>query len=151
MTPRRRRMTLVAMIVGGVAAAVGLSLLAFQENLLYFYTPTQLVQGDAPAIGGIRLGGMVAGGSREPGSLVVTLEVTDFEHTVPVIYEGVLPDLLTDPEGNIRVEQGVVVEGRLDADGRFVADRVLAKHDEEYMPAEIKAMHDGRDAEGDAP
>ena len=138
MTPRRQRMVLVGLFVAGVAVAVGLALRAFQENLLYFYTPTQAIAGEAPDGKKIRLGGMVQKGSvrREPGDLEIRFDVSDNEKTMTVAYSGVLPDLFK--EG-----KGVVASGRLQGDGVFAATEVLAKHDENYMPPEAaKALED---------
>lgn len=133
MTRRRKRLILVSLLVTGVAAAAGLALTAFQQNLLYFFSPTQVAAGEAPSGYPFRLGGLVATDSveRESGSLHVRFQVTDGSRSVPVIYTGVLPDLF-------REGQGVVAHGQIDADGTFRADQVLAKHDEEYMPPEVK-------------
>lgn len=131
MTPRRRqRLLLVGLAVAGVAVAVTFSLRAFRENLTYFFSPTQVAAGEAPART-FRLGGLVLENSvqREPGSLTVRFVVSDFAHDVPVEYTGVLPDLFK--EG-----KGVVVRGRLGA-GKFVAEEVIAKHDENYTPPEV--------------
>lgn len=132
MTARRQRMLLVAAVVIGVAAAVGLGLRAFQENLLYFYSTTQVMAGEAPANDKFRLGGIVVEGSveREPGSLKVRFVLTDTLTPVPVAYEGILPDLF-------REGQGIVAHGSLNEEGVFVADEVLAKHDENYMPPAV--------------
>ncbi len=134
MTPRRQRMVLVGLFVAGVAVAVGLALRAFQENLLYFYTPAQAIAGEAPDGKKIRLGGMVQKGSvrREPGDLELRFDVSDNEKTMTVAYSGVLPDLFK--EG-----QGVIAMGQVDANGIFRAEEVLAKHDENYMPPEVAA------------
>ncbi|MFO7276507.1 MAG: cytochrome c maturation protein CcmE [Pseudomonadota bacterium] len=143
MTPRRRRLILVVGILAGVSIATALALRAFQENVMFFFNPSQVAAGEAPTDARFRLGGMVAKGSvqRTPGSLEVRFVVTDFKRDVPVVYSGVLPDLF-------REGQGVVAHGRLNADGVFVADEVLAKHDENYMPPEvanaIKDQHGGR-------
>jgi cytochrome c-type biogenesis protein CcmE len=127
-------MVLVGLFVAGVAVAVGLALRAFQENLLYFYTPTQAIAGEAPDGKKIRLGGMVQKGSvrREPGDLELRFDVSDNEKTMTVAYSGVLPDLFK--EG-----QGVIAMGQVDANGIFRAEEVLAKHDENYMPPEVAA------------
>jgi cytochrome c-type biogenesis protein CcmE len=132
MTPRRRRMMLVGLIVLGVGAAVAFALTAFQENLLYFYTPSDVSAGKAPVDKAFRLGGMVPEGSfkRPPGSMEATFVLTDFASNVTVRYAGVLPDLF-------REGQGVVTRGRLGTDGVFVAEEVLAKHDENYMPPDV--------------
>lgn len=132
MTPRRkRRLAMVSVLVVGVAGAAALFLAAFRENLVYFYTPSEVVAGEAPAERRFRIGGLVVDGSveRAPDSLQVRFAVTDTARTVAVTYDGVLPDLF-------REGQGIVADGRLDGNGTFVADRVLAKHDENYMPPE---------------
>jgi len=132
MTPRRRRLILVLGIVVGVSIAGALALSAFRRNVTFFFDPTQVAAGQVPAGERFRLGGMVTQGSlhRAPGSLEVRFVVTDFNHDVPVRYSGVLPDLF-------REGAGVVAHGRLSGDGTFVADEVLAKHDEKYMPPEV--------------
>jgi cytochrome c-type biogenesis protein CcmE len=132
MTPRRRRMALVLGIVAGVSIAGALALSAFRRNVTFFFDPTQVAAGQVPAGERFRLGGMVTQGSlsRAPGSLEVRFVVTDFSHDVPVSYTGVLPDLF-------REGAGMVAHGRLRTDGTFVADEVLAKHDEKYMPPEV--------------
>jgi cytochrome c-type biogenesis protein CcmE len=131
MTPRQRRMTLVLGIVAGVSIAGALALTAFRQNVMFFFDPTQVASGQAPAGQRFRLGGMVVKGSvhREPGSLVVHFVVTDFKNDVPVTFDKVLPDLF-------REGTGVVAHGRMQS-GTFVADEVLAKHDENYMPPDV--------------
>lgn len=133
MTPRRKRIALVLGIVAGVAVAAVLALQAFRSNVMYYFDPTQVAAGEVKAGQRFRLGGMVEVGSvkRQSGSLEVNFMVTDFRHQLPVRYTGVLPDLFKE-------NSGVVAHGRLDADGTFVADEVLAKHDENYMPPEVK-------------
>jgi len=132
MTPRQRRMTLVLGIVAGVGIAGALALSAFRQNVTFYFDPTKVAAGEVKPGEHFRLGGMVTKGSvkREPGSLEVHFTVTDFEHDVPVSYTGVLPDLF-------REGTGVVAHGHLDGHGTFVADEVLAKHDEKYMPPEV--------------
>ncbi|TFG83652.1 MAG: cytochrome c maturation protein CcmE [Chromatiales bacterium] len=132
MTPRRQRMIVVGLVLAGVAVAVGLSLRAFQENLLYFYTPTQVLAGEPPEGKRFRLGGLVEKGSvrREPGALEVRFDVVDNQERMTVAYAGVLPDLFRDG-------QGVIAMGHFGQDGIFRADEVLAKHDENYMPPEV--------------
>jgi cytochrome c-type biogenesis protein CcmE len=132
MTPRRRRMWLVLGIVAGVGIAGALTLSAFRQNVTFFFDPSEVAAGHVPVGERFRLGGMVTQGSvrRAPGSLEVHFVVTDFSHDVPVVYDKVLPDLF-------REGAGVVAHGRLRADGTFVADEVLAKHDEKYMPPEV--------------
>jgi cytochrome c-type biogenesis protein CcmE len=131
-TARRQRLYLVALVVVAVGAAVALALRAFQENILFFYTPTQLLAGEPPAGKKFRLGGLVTQGSvrRTEGELEVRFDVTDNRETVTVSYTGVLPDLFRDG-------QGVIALGTVGGDGVFVADEVLAKHDENYMPPEV--------------
>jgi cytochrome c-type biogenesis protein CcmE len=121
-----------ALIFAGVAISVGLALRAFQENLLYFYSPTEVIAGEPPQGRKIRLGGLVKEGSlrREAGQLEVRFEVTDLENTLTVVYSGLLPDLF-------REGQGVIANGFIQADGVFRAEEVLAKHDENYMPPEV--------------
>ena len=123
---------LVAMVVFGVSIATVLALTAFDENLLYFYSPTQIHAGEAPQNRSFRVGGLVVDGSvrREENSLAVQFDLTDNAEVVPVTYTGILPDLF-------REGQGIVAMGRLDGSGLFVADEVLAKHDENYMPPEV--------------
>lgn len=133
MTPKRKqRLMFVALIVIGISAAVALALSAFQENLLYFYTPTQVADGEAPKVRAFRVGGLVEAGSvkRESDGLTVHFTVTDTAKSIPITYKGILPDLF-------REGQGIVAMGRLGETGDFVADEVLAKHDENYMPPEV--------------
>ncbi|MGB5132685.1 MAG: cytochrome c maturation protein CcmE [Steroidobacteraceae bacterium] len=132
MTPRRKRLLAVVAIIVGVGAAAALATLAFEDNLLYFYSPSQILAGEAPAGRTFRIGGLVTTGSvqRASGSLEVRFVVTDNRQSVPVSYSGLLPDLFH--EG-----RGVIAHGHLTASGEFVADEVLAKHDENYMPPEV--------------
>ena len=132
MTPRRRRLYAVLAIVAGVGTAAALATFAFQDNLLYFYDPSQVAAGEAPTGRTFRIGGMVTEGSleRTEGTLAIRFVVTDFQHSIPVHYEGLLPDLF-------REGQGVVAHGRLEPSGVFIADEILAKHDENYMPPEV--------------
>ncbi len=134
MNKRSRRKVLVLAIVFGVASASVLGLTAFEENLLYFYSPTQVKNGDAPLAHSFRVGGLVVDGSvkRAPDSLMVEFDVTDNEESMAVQYTGILPDLF-------REGQGIVAMGRFDSNNQFVADEVLAKHDENYMPPEVAA------------
>ena len=131
MKPRHKR---IALIVGGLAGlgiAAALVLSAFQENLVFFYSPTQVANKEAPQGKSFRIGGLVEQGSLKRGSdgLTVTFNVTDTAKVIPVTYSGILPDLFK--EG-----KGVVAQGRLQPDGSFKAHEVLAKHDENYMPPE---------------
>ena len=132
MTPRRRqRLVLVGLIVVGCTIATGLALLALRENINLFFSPSQIVDGTAPSNTTIRLGGMVVAGSIQRGdNLGVTFVLTDLAEQVTVAYEGILPDLF-------REGQGIVTQGKLDSTGRFLAEQVLAKHDETYMPPEV--------------
>jgi cytochrome c-type biogenesis protein CcmE len=134
MTPRRRRMAFVIAIVLAVGAAAAFALTAFKQNILYNYTPSELADGKAKDGRAVRIGGMVDKDSfkRAPGSLEARFVITDFKHDIPVVYTGVLPDLF-------REGQGVIARGKLDANGTLVAEEVLAKHDENYMPPNISA------------
>lgn len=129
---RKRKLSIILVLLAGVALAVGLVTYAFRQNINLFYDPTQIAEGEAPVDVRIRAGGMVEDGSvvRDPDSLNVEFRVTDFSSTVTVRYEGILPDLFA--EG-----QGVVATGHLNEDRVFVAEQVLAKHDEQYMPPEV--------------
>lgn len=131
-TPRKQRMIFVGVMVVGVAAAVTLALLAIGENMLYFFSPTQIENGEAPLGRTLRVGGLVVPGSvvREPGSLTIQFELTDNRELLTVRFSGILPDLF-------REGQGIVATGSLKPDGLFVAAEVLAKHDEQYMPPEV--------------
>lgn len=143
MTPRRRRLMLVGLILLGVSGAVAFALTAFQDNLLYYYSPTDVADGKAPNDRAFRVGGMVPEGSfkRAPGSLEARFALTDYQQQVHVSYTGVLPDLF-------REGQGVIARGRMNSDGVFIAEEVLAKHDENYMPPEVaaslKKQHEGK-------
>ena len=129
---RRNRLIVIALLVAGVGTAVGLALYALKENINLFYSPTQVAQGDVPHGRTFRLGGLVAKGSvqRATKGLTVHFVLTDGANSVPVAYEGILPDLF-------REGQGVVAQGKLNTAGQFLADQVLAKHDENYMPPEV--------------
>ncbi len=133
MTPKRkRRLIAVVAIVAGIGVAATLGLTAFQENLLFFFSPTQIENGEAPADRAFRLGGLVKDGTvqRDPDSLRVQFIITDTLKEVAVDYTGILPDLF-------REGQGIVALGRLGENGVFKAEEVLAKHDENYMPPEV--------------
>lgn len=132
MTPRRKRMIVVGLIILGVSVASFFALTAFQKNLLYFFTPAQVAAGQAPKGYPFRVGGLVVQGSvrREPDSLNVRFSVTDGAATIPVAYSGILPDLF-------REGQGIISIGRMNDQGVFEASEVLAKHDENYMPPEV--------------
>jgi cytochrome c-type biogenesis protein CcmE len=145
MTPRRKRLFVVLGILGGVAASVSLAVMASRENIMFYYDPSQVVQGKAPLAKRFRIGGMVVKGSvaRNPGDLQVRFVLTDFAHEVPVQYTGVLPDLF-------REGQGIIAHGTMNTQGAFVADEVLAKHDEKYMPPEVAASLKNKAAGGAA-
>ena len=132
MTRRGQRMLFVGMIVAGVAAAAGLVIAAMGENMLYFYSPSQIRAGEAPSGPSIRVGGLVVEGSVQRGEgLEVSFTLTDGAEAVDVRYAGILPDLF-------REGQGIVASGVLEAGGgRLRAEEVLAKHDENYMPPEV--------------
>jgi cytochrome c-type biogenesis protein CcmE len=139
MKPRHRRIALIVAGVAGLAIAAALVLSAFQQNLVFFFTPTQVAANEAPQGRAFRVGGMVETGSvkRQPDGVTVHFVVTDTAKTMPVAYKGVLPDLF-------REGKGVVAQGRLE-NGLFVASEVLAKHDENYMPPEAaEAMKKGQ-------
>jgi cytochrome c-type biogenesis protein CcmE len=129
MKPRHKRIAIIVsgLVLLGIAAALVLS--AFQSNLVFFFSPTQVMANEAPRGKTFRVGGMVETGSvkRAGDGLTVNFNVTDTAKTIPVLYTGILPDLFK--EG-----KGVVAQGRLNTDGVFVATEVLAKHDENYMP-----------------
>ena len=131
MKPRHRRFVWIVVGLGALGIAVALVLNAFRSNLVFFYTPTQIANGETPKSRNFRLGGLVEDKSvkRVPDGLGVTFVVTDGAKSVPVRYSGILPDLF-------REGRGVVAQGHLGEDGGFVATEVLAKHDENYMPPE---------------
>jgi len=137
MKARQQRFALIVIGLAILGLATYLILNALGGNLSYFFSPTEVTEGKAPKDHVFRLGGMVEAGSvkRAEGDLTVNFVVTDHNKTVPVAYEGILPDLFA--EG-----QGVIAQGKLGADGTFVADEVLAKHDENYMPPEVAAAMD---------
>ncbi|MDP2255310.1 MAG: cytochrome c maturation protein CcmE [Polaromonas sp.] len=131
MKPRHQR----AAIIAGGLAALGLAayfvLNAFESNLVFFFTPSQVASGEAPKDRPFRIGGMVKEGSVKRDNLTVAFVVTDTAKEVSVSYTGILPDLF-------REGKGVVTQGKLGADGKFTASEVLAKHDENYMPPEAQ-------------
>ena len=129
---RKKKLILVLLMLTGVGLIVGLILYALSQNINLFFPPSDIAQGKAPYEKRIRAGGMVREGSvvRSPDSLLVTFVLTDYAHDVTVSYEGILPDLF-------REGQGIVAQGKLQPNGVFVADEVLAKHDENYMPPEV--------------
>ncbi len=135
MTPtRKKRLLLILLVFVGVAIATGIFLLAFKENIMFFKSPTEIAAGDYPQQRSFRIGGMVKDHSlqRANDSLKSNFIVTDFKHDVNVQYEGILPDLF-------REGQGVVAIGKMPSADLFIAEEVLAKHDENYMPPEAAA------------
>lgn len=146
MKPRHKRLALAGAAAAAVALAVGLILVAFESNIQLFFSPTQVVAGEAPLSRTFRIGGLVEQGSvkRAEDGVTVRFAVTDTARTIPVAYKGILPDLFK--EG-----KGVVAQGRLEADGVFHASQVLAKHDENYMPPEAAtALERARKAESES-
>lgn len=143
MTPaRKKRLYLVLLMVVGISAAVALAITAFDENLMFYYTPSEIAAGEAPVDHPFRMGGLVTTGSiqRQDEGLTIQFDVTDNDKIVTVEYTGILPDLF-------REGQGIISRGTLRPDGVFVADEILAKHDENYMPPEVaeslKTVHSG--------
>ncbi len=132
MTARYKRMWAVAFVLLGAGIATALGLQAFRENILYFYTPSQIDTGEVPLARAFRIGGLVIPGSvtREAGALEVRFGLTDNVDDVSISYSKILPDLF-------REGQGIIARGRLTEEGLFVAEEVLAKHDENYMPPEL--------------
>ena len=130
---RKQRLMLIGLMVIGAGLATAFALKSFNENLMYFFSTTDVVEGKAPKDALFRLGGMVIKGSveRPNDGLMVRFKLTDFSKEVTVEYTGILPDLF-------REGQGIVSSGRLNAQGVFIAEEVLAKHDENYMPPEVK-------------
>ncbi|MFK8012529.1 MAG: cytochrome c maturation protein CcmE [Marinicellaceae bacterium] len=146
MTPtRKKRLMGVVLVLMGVGIATALFLTAFEENILFYKSPTEIHQGDYPQARNFRVGGMVKKGSinKSTTSLDVEFYVTDYAKEVKVKYNGLLPDLFRD-------EQGMIAIGHLDKSGVFQADEILAKHDEKYMPPEVaaslKEAQDAKDA-----
>jgi cytochrome c-type biogenesis protein CcmE len=143
MKPKRKRLWLLVASLAVLGAAVALVLSALSDNLVFFYSPTQVAEKHPGPDRRLRIGGLVEQGSVKKDGQEVRFVVTDLKQTVPVVYRGLLPDLF-------REGQGVIAEGTLGADGVFTAREVLAKHDEKYMPPEVaKALKEsGRWQEG---
>ncbi len=143
MTPKRKRLWLMVGSLGVLCVAAALVLTALNDNIVFFYSPSQLAEKKPAPDRRLRIGGLVEQGSVKKDGEVVHFIVTDMQKTVPVVYRGLLPDLF-------REGQGVIAEGSLGADGVFTAREVLAKHDEKYMPPEVaKALKEsGRWKEG---
>jgi cytochrome c-type biogenesis protein CcmE len=141
MKPRYKRLILIGAGLATLGLAATLVLSAFQKNLVFFFTPTQILAGEAPHGRSFRMGGMVEKGSivRQPDGVTVSFMVTDTAQSIRVNYRGILPDLFK--EG-----KGVVAQGKLGGDKLFVADEVLAKHDENYMPPDAAyALNKGKE------
>ena len=135
MTPRQKRFAWITSGLAALALVAGLLLYALNSNIVFFYTPTQVSQGEAPSSRAFRIGGLVEPGSLKRDGTQVEFVVTDGKHQITVGYVGTLPDLF-------REGKGVVAQGRLDDAGHFTATEVLAKHDENYMPPEAaEALH----------
>lgn len=131
MSRKQRRSIFILTGLGTLAVAVGLVLFALQDNLVFFYSPSDVVEKGVKPGERIRLGGLVADGSVKRGEgTQISFTITDTDKTIPVTFVGVLPDLF-------REGQGVIAEGKLTSGGTFAADSVLAKHDEKYMPPEV--------------
>jgi cytochrome c-type biogenesis protein CcmE len=142
MKSRHKKLSIIAVALVLVGGATALVLNAFQSNLVFFFSPTDVHQGKAPADRVFRIGGLVKEGSvkREPDGLTTSFIVTDTVQVIPAVYTGILPDLFA--EG-----KGVVADGKLGSDGLFTANRVLAKHDENYMPPEAaQALEQAKEA-----
>lgn len=131
MKPRHKKLAIIASGVAALGVASILVLNAFQSNLVFFFSPSQVIAKEAPIGKSFRIGGLVEEGSvkREDHSTTVRFAVTDTMQTIPVVYTGILPDLF-------REGKGIVAQGKISANGIFEADEVLAKHDENYMPPE---------------
>ena len=132
MKPRQQRMLALGLVAVGLAIATALTLRAFQDNMMFFVEVSDVVAGNYPKDRNFRVGGLVVDGSikREEGSLDMRFLVTDTQCEIPVMYSGVVPDLFRDG-------QGVVAHGRMGSDGTFEAEKILAKHDENYMAPEV--------------
>lgn len=137
MKARHKRFIWIGAAVALLAVAVTLVLNAFNDNLVFFQTPTEVAEGKVPKGRNVRIGGMVETGSiqRSADGLTVRFVITDTAKSIPVTYKGALPDLFKDGKG-------AVAQGKLDENGNFIASEVLAKHDENYMPPEAKAAVD---------
>ena len=139
MKPRHKRIAIIVGALAGLGVAAGLVLNALQSNVAFFFTPTQVIAGEAPTNRAFRVGGMVRAGSMKRDQMTVRFVLTDTAKDVDVSYTGILPDLFK--EG-----KGAVVQGKLGHDGQFVATEVLAKHDENYMPPEAQHAVDKAEA-----
>ena len=133
MSPRKKRIFVICIVLSGITISVALILTAFEKNLMYFYSPTEVANGSAPEVRDFRIGGIVLKDSvkRNVDNLKVSFVLTDTVSEIEVQYEGILPDLF-------REGQGIIAEGKLHSQKSFIAEKVLAKHDENYMPPEIR-------------
>jgi cytochrome c-type biogenesis protein CcmE len=140
---RKKRLILILFLVAGVGTAVGLMMYSLSQNINLFMTPTQMANGEVPVGRTVRAGGLVVAGSveRSDQGLGATFRVTDGAAEVTISYDGILPDLF-------REGQGIVALGQMNADGVFIASEVLAKHDENYMPPEVKDALEKAHTEG---
>lgn len=129
---RKKRLFFTLFLLSGITLAAAFALYAFNQNMMFYFSPTEVKQGKVPVNKIFRIGGMVVKGSfiKEQQDLKVRFDITDYKKTVSVEYEGILPDLF-------REEQGIISRGKLNAQGVFIAEEVLAKHDENYMPPEV--------------
>jgi len=134
LTRKQKRFAGIAIIGVVIAAAIGLASLALRDEIVFFFDPTDVVAGNKVQPGErFRIGGLVEDGSVQKDETIVSFVVTDGENSVPISFDGILPDLF-------REGQGVIAEGKLQTDGRFIADNVLAKHDENYIPKELESV-----------
>ena len=142
MTPRKKRILIVCAILTGISIAAIFILTAFEKNLMYFYSPTEVINGEAPEARSFRIGGLVVTDRviRNRDDIKVSFVLTDTINEVKVEYEGILPDLF-------REGQGIVANGKLQSKDLFIADQVLAKHDENYMPPEVAEALEAAGAE----
>ncbi|HWW64679.1 MAG TPA: cytochrome c maturation protein CcmE [Sphingomonadaceae bacterium] len=143
MKAKHQRLILVLLALVAVIGAALLAMSALKDQAAYFYTPGDVIKDSLPVGRAVRLGGMVKKGSivREPDGVTIRFVVTDFKDEVPVVFKGIVPDLFKE-------DSGVIAEGKFTADGTFVADNILAKHDERYMPPQVAgAMHKSKSAE----
>ena len=129
---RKKRLFFIIFLISGVAIAASFAFYAFNQNIMFYFSPSEVKQGKAPVNKLFRMGGMVVEGTfkKEKKSLKVFFDITDYEKTVTVEYTGLLPDLF-------REGQGIISRGKLNSEGVFIAEEVLAKHDENYMPPEV--------------
>ncbi len=143
---RKQRLIIIGLMILGISVATGFALKSFNENLMYFFSTTDVIDGKAPKDALFRLGGMVIKGSvkRPNDGMMVQFKLSDFSKEVTVEYTGILPDLF-------REGQGIVAHGKLDNRGVFIAEEVLAKHDENYMPPEVKSSLKNHPASSENP